>query len=98
MQKDTALKIAPICEVLRLLRIANDMSIKELSQKTKISVAYITELERGVKSNPSYDVIKKYSEALGIDMDVIMYFVKEYSKENYNYQKKLLKILSKIVK
>lgn len=38
-----------IGEVLRLLRIANDLSISELSKKTSISKSYITEIEKGKK-------------------------------------------------
>ena len=38
-----------IGEVLRLLRISYDLSISELSQKTKISKSYITEIEKGEK-------------------------------------------------
>ena len=39
-----------IGEVLRLLRISYDLSISELSQKTKISKSYITEIEKGEKN------------------------------------------------
>lgn len=40
-----------IGEVLRLLRIANDLSITALSERTGISKSYITEIEKG-KKNP----------------------------------------------
>ena len=40
-----------IGEILRLLRISCDLSISELSQKTKISKSYITEIEKGEKNH-----------------------------------------------
>ena len=54
-----------IGEVLRLLRIAYDLSISELSKRTKISKSYITEIEKGEK-NPSDKILKNYSTGLGI--------------------------------
>lgn len=36
-----------IGEILRVLRIAYDLSITQLSKKTKISKSYITEVEKG---------------------------------------------------
>ena len=49
-----------IGEVLRLLRISYDLSISELSQKTKISKSYITEIEKGEK-NPSDKILDRKS-------------------------------------
>ena len=84
-----------INEVLRLLRIANDMSRKELAQKTGLSQSYIGEIENGTK-NPSLDTIDKYSTVLGISKSSIIYFSEKMSKENYSYQKILLQILQTI--
>lgn len=86
-----------ICKVLRLLRIANDLSIKELSDKSGISVSYITDIEKGVKSKPSIEIIEKYSKALDVSKSTIMFFEEEYSSKNCNYQTMLLGMLEKIV-
>ena len=43
-------------EILRLLRISYDPSITILSEKTKISKSYITEIEKGIKT-PSEKII-----------------------------------------
>lgn len=85
-----------ICKVLRLLRISNDLTIKELSEKTGISVSYITDIEKGVKTRPSMDIIDKYSKALGISKSTIIFFEEKYSEKNYSYQKMLLGMLEKI--
>lgn len=86
----------PICEVLRLLRISNDLTIKELSAKTNISSSYITEIEKGVKDKPSIEIIDKYSKALNVSKSTIMFFEEDLSKKKYDYKKMLLKMLEKI--
>ena len=46
-------------EVLRILRIANDMTIKKAATESQVSAPYITEMEKGKKINPSIDILKK---------------------------------------
>lgn len=86
-----------ISNVLRLLRISNDLSIKQLSELTGISVSYITEIEKGVRTRPSIDIIDKYSKALNVSKTTIMFFQEEFDDKNYTYQKMLLEMLQKIV-
>lgn len=83
--------------VLQLLRIANDLSIKDLAQKLAVSPAYISEVESNHKK-PSLDLISKYSEILGVKKSTIMYFDEEGAKYDYSYQRLLLTILEKITK
>lgn len=82
--------------VLKLLRIANNMSVKELAEKMGVSSTYITEVEASNR-NPSLNTLTKYSEALGVSKSTILYFDEEGSQINYNYQSLLLKILEIIV-
>lgn len=84
-----------IGEILRLLRIANDLSICDLSEKTKISKSYITEIEKGMKI-PSEKILKKYSIGLQIPEDTLSYLLNNYSRKNLPYKRLLLKILKKI--
>ncbi|MCL2047430.1 MAG: helix-turn-helix domain-containing protein [Defluviitaleaceae bacterium] len=84
-----------LSEVLRLLRISQDWTIKELSEKMKVSSSYISELEKGVKK-PSLDILDKYSAAIGIDRSTILYFEEEGGKNDYGYQKLLLHMLEKV--
>lgn len=83
--------------VLRLLRIAKDMSIKDLATKMSVSSTYISEVEANNK-NPSLDMLTKYSEALDVRRSTIMYFDEEGEKYGYNHQQLLLEILEKITK
>ena len=43
-----------IGEVVRVTRIANDFTIKDLSEKSQVSKSYINEIEKG-KKTPSND-------------------------------------------
>lgn len=84
-------------EILRLLRISFDLSISDLSEKTKISKSYITEIEKGIKT-PSEKIIKNYSTGLKIPEDTLNYLLNSYSQKHLSYQKLLLEILKKISK
>lgn len=84
-------------EILRLLRISFDLSISDLSEKTKISKSYITEIEKGTKT-PSEKIIKNYSTGLEIPEDTLNYLLNSYSPKHLSYQKLLLEILKKISK
>lgn len=55
-----------IGEVLRVARIANDMSIKEVSNKANASVSYITELEKNKRTNPSTEFLKKICDVYAL--------------------------------
>ena len=84
-------------EILRLLRISFALSISDLSEKTKISKSYITEIEKGTKT-PSEKIIKNYSTGLEIPEDTLNYLLNSYSQKHLSYQKLLLEILKKISK
>ena len=81
--------------VLKLLRIAREMSTKELAKKMNVSSTYISEIESNNK-NPSLEMLTKYSEALDVKKSTILYFDEAGAKSGYNYQELLLEILQKI--
>ncbi|MDR0883859.1 MAG: helix-turn-helix domain-containing protein [Oscillospiraceae bacterium] len=81
--------------VLRGLRIALDLSAKDLAAKMGVSPTFISDVEAGRKK-PSLELIDKYSKALDISRAKLMYFDEEAEKQNYNHQKILLTILEKI--
>lgn len=78
-------------EILRLLRISYDLSITTLSEKTKISKSYITEIEKGIKT-PSEKIIKNYSVGLEIPEETLNYLLNNYSQKHMPYQKLLIEI------
>ena len=55
-------------ELLRVSRIANDMTIKEASQKSGVSVSFITEIEKQKRKNISVDILGKLCDAYNIKM------------------------------
>ena len=85
-------------KVLKMLRVSNDLTIKELAEKTGISASYISDLENGRKKEPSIEIIQKYSEALNVSIDTIVYFTKEAKGKQWEYQKMLYELLCRLVK
>lgn len=55
-------------EVLRIARIANDMTITDVSTKTGVSISYITEIEKG-KKNPKNDILVRLLQEYQIDLE-----------------------------
>lgn len=83
--------------VLKLLRIANDMTTRELSDATGLSQAYICEVESNNKT-PSLDALAKYSSALGVSKSTILFFEEQENENKYEYQELLYKILEAMIK
>lgn len=87
---------AGLGNVLKLIRIARELSIKDLSEKMGVSPAYISEVEANSKS-PSLEMLARFSEALKINRSNILYFDEQGQKNGYNYQQLLYSILQKII-
>lgn len=45
------------------------MTLSELSEKTDISIVYLSNLNTGNKKNPSLDILEKISDTLQITLD-----------------------------
>lgn len=88
-QKETA----PLNEILRLLRIAQDISAKEVAEKMGVRSSYVTDVERGDRT-PSLKTLDKYCCALGISAEILFKLRDEQIRERLPYRKLLVKILS----
>ena len=53
--------------MLRAQRTAADLSLRELSERTKVSNAYLSQLERGLHE-PSLGVLRAIASALGVPL------------------------------
>ena len=53
--------------LLRAQRMAADLSLRELSERTKVSNAYLSQLERGLHE-PSLSVLRAIASALGVPL------------------------------
>ena len=80
--------------IYRLLRIAKNVSVKELAEDLELTPAYIHALENGSR-NPSPRTVKDYSVRFGVPREIIETFDKEEAKQN-GYEKTLLWLLKTI--
>jgi len=58
--------------VLKTLRTAQEMGLRELAKKAKVPPGYLAELEAGKKKNPSLDVLKRLAKALGVPVTELL--------------------------
>ena len=76
-----------INEALRLLRVFNEVKLKELSQKMEISVSYLSEIENG-KKKPSLEIIQKYADVFNLKASEILFFSEKIQTNNPKTQVK----------
>jgi transcriptional regulator with XRE-family HTH domain len=57
--------------LLRAQRVAADLSLRELSNRTKVSNAYLSQLERGLHE-PSLGVLRAIASALGVPLGSLL--------------------------
>lgn len=50
---------------LKKIRQEKNMTIRDLAEKSGVSIGYICHLERGTRKNPTIEVIEKLAKALG---------------------------------
>ena len=96
-----------IGETLRLLRVFNDYTMTEMSQKVGLSQSYISELENG-KKQPSLEIIEKYATVFDMKPSTVLLFSETLEIDQVDNQDKkqrvaragmrLLKILEKVGK
>ncbi len=89
-----------IGKILRVIRIANDLSKRELAKNTDVSVSYICEIEKGIKK-PSDVIIEKilnYSNIIKSEFyDIFNYYESIKIKDKLKkYQYTLLYVLKLI--
>lgn len=84
-------------DVLRILRICMDWSIRDAAANLGISVSYISVVENG-KKRPSDKILDTYSKRLELPKGFIETWITAQQRHKYTYQKLLLKILSSLPK
>lgn len=58
-------------EQIRIVRLSQGMTQKELSDKTGISIVMISQYENGAR-NPKIDKLFKIAKALNISIDILL--------------------------
>lgn len=82
--------------VFRLLRIARDMSVKDLANELLVTPAYIHAIESGVRQ-PSDRLVRDYARVMRINPEVITNFSEE-AKKNSNFEHLLMWVLENLLK
>lgn len=67
------MKDTSINDALRVIRKANDYSLRRLAREISIDVSYLSRVENG-QQTPNLELLRKYSETLGISLATIMLF------------------------
>lgn len=65
-----------IGELMRLIRVFNDLTLSELAEILGISVSYLSEIENS-KKQPTLDFVKQFSNHFKIRPSTIMFFIEE---------------------
>lgn len=79
-------------EVLRLLRVYNDIKSSELAEKLDLSSSYISELESG-KKKISMDIINKYSNFFEIPASSILMMSESLDNQKQDLKYKISRAL-----
>jgi len=58
-------------EIIRDLRVAQDLGLRETATKVGISPAYLSRIERDKESPPRPEIIKELAKVLAADPDVL---------------------------
>jgi XRE family transcriptional regulator of biofilm formation len=57
---------------IQQIRIERGLTLSELAEKASIAKSYLSNVERGIQTNPSIQVIEKIASALDISMDTLL--------------------------
>lgn len=76
-----------IGEVVRVTRIANDLTTEDLSEKSQVSKSYINEIEKG-KKTPSNDILNKLSKEFDLEFEDLL-LLEEYHNSLIGKKEKL---------
>jgi len=61
-----------IGRMIKRLRERREWSQPELAKRAKVSQAYLAEIERGTKTNPSLPVLRRLAKALGVPVTELL--------------------------
>jgi transcriptional regulator with XRE-family HTH domain len=64
-------QLAALGELLRAQRLAGGLTLRELAERTNVSNAYLSQLERGLHE-PSLSVLRAVASALGLPLGVLL--------------------------
>lgn len=68
---------------IKFFRKQNNITLRQLSEKAKVSLGYICDLENNTETNPSRGIMIRIAKALDSDVQAI-FFPEEDKKEESN--------------
>ena len=80
--------IQPEMDVIRAIvdaRTSQNMTQKELAERTGINQADISKLENGTR-NPSVNLLKRLAEGMGMTLKIELYLNRRYNYKYYRYK------------
>ncbi|MEK1830418.1 helix-turn-helix transcriptional regulator [Priestia megaterium] len=57
---------------IRTIRIKKKISLSQLSERSKVTKSYLSQIERNIRTNPSIEFIEKIAVALNISPEVLV--------------------------
>lgn len=66
---------------IKKLRLAQGLTLSEISIRTGIAKSYLSSIERDLKSNPSIHVLEKLAGVLKVDIQALLYQETDEKKE-----------------
>jgi len=70
-----------IGRALRVMRVLNDFTGKDMAESLGICTTYLYDIENG-KENPSTELLQKYADAFEVKLSTIMAFKKRIDSGN----------------
>ena len=68
---------------IKFYREKNSMTLRQLAEKSKVSFGHISDLENGVRTNPSRETMIHIAEALGCTVQAV-FFPEDKEQEDIN--------------
>ena len=78
-----------IGETIRIFRIANSLSTKEVAKSIGMSSTYVSEVESTHKT-PSLECLKKFACCFNVPTSILLKISEQSEEGNWNFQKTLL--------
>ncbi len=80
-----------LCEVLKIIRIINKVTVKGLARKINVSPTYVSQIEE-LKRKPSFSIIEKYSNNFSIPVFLIIGISEKYQNHEITNRDRLISL------
>lgn len=61
-----------IGEIIKSHRISKNLTLRQLAISCDVSVSYLSDIENGICNNPSFKIIKRIANGLGIPVSLLL--------------------------